>query len=1460
MSSTVFARMCGFAATAFLGAALAQADVQPTRILCYGDSTTWGQVGNDGFASGQSYPCCLQKILGDKYDVKNISLGGSCVLDMLVWRGVRELRTKPYYSLGNKSVLNDIVLKKDGSFTGIAFTGGSNPFCFVSTGSDDVGLKYKGYPVYGQCTEAAGLFWPSHDGAAFTQAEATQIGLTGNRSGQRAWSDYGEHRAQGIGRCRCYYNPNDASEYVDVEIRYSSSLFAAMRLLESRDADVTIPCGSKIVPIDTTETWKSDLHIIMFGLNDSGFCQNNYWTLIKEATDRIVADGGRYLVLMSHSACASRIADTKMKQYFGDRYLDLYAKFTEKDENGDYKSFAYAENLGYTNVRTTELQQYAKIPITFATDKYHPLPIAYDLMAHWVYDKLVALGELEGDEPEPGVAAVPVAATGLTYSGKAQTGVAARTGCTVTGGEATDAGDYEATATLADGYEKWADNTTAPKKISWSIAKGTNKWTTKPSVSPATWVEDGVPAAITIANGATAFGAAVTCDTTEAALKALGEGDHTVTFTAAAGGDNYDAITKTVTVTVTAGEVPGPGPTPGPTPVEGLPEGYTAAAAVTSVNGDSVWFDTNHKPTSDTVSQIKFTFTKDGGAGLYGYLSPSADDGTDYRLAATGGKWMLDLGDNKKRIGPYGPAAACGTATANVENWLEIGNYYIKDLAADETLASVTPVTFSRDYTLRIFGKQAGYAAYGSVVSLKIFEKGTLVHDFVPCVSPEGVTGLFDLCTSYFHKPDGTFAKVEGGDEPALTPVAAPVAATGLAYTGKLQTGVAAATGYTVTGGAATDAGDYTATATLADGYKWSDGTTEPKKIAWSIAKGVNTWTTNPSVSPATWSVDAVPETVAIANGATAFGATVTCDTTVAALKALGEGDHTVTFTAAGGKNYDAITKTVTVTVTAGETPEPTEHRDPDTAAVTYTWRNVAGGDWDLASNWSASVDPCYGSPSNATYATAVFPATLVSPLTVTGMGAFPVKQITFGNAAELTLKGMSVTQGNTSGNNISESGVAVTLDGPDTVANFGSFVIGNVSDVRYTVRGGAKHVNTTGRVRYGATSSNVVVRAEGAGTLVDFRSNTAQTPNAYGSDHRWEAVDGAKLYNGANQFIFSDDTRFSQVRPTIRVDNGTVSATTEFRYGTRADAVSPRLEFAGEKPEFTVLGGNKTKSTRITLGTHPEMTGVVTLSYVLPAAGWSVAPFRATGLGAGGEAYAEIGAKAAFDIDATALGVPAAGAAVTNALMSADAIAVDDPSVLAGAVIRCATGAVGELALSDDGKTLNLVVTASGTPGPQKDPVIPGGEPKTYPTEAAAKAAAPEKVTPPEDVAEVLAKNQEALASYLACFTVATRQNAAGQWVNVAELKPKVEAELQLQVDGGAAKVVDALADVSLTSVTLEPVTPGFRYAFEYGETLGAMASQDSVIATEARLTLPLPKNAGATSGFYRVVVRETK
>ena len=67
--------------------------------------------------------------------------------------------------------------------------------------------------------------------------------------------------------------------------------------------------------------------------------------------------------------------------------------------------------------------------------------------------------------------------------------------------------------------------------------------------------------------------------------------------------------------------------------------------------------------------------------------------------------------------------------------------------------------------------------------------------------------------------------------------IAIPVATTGLTYNGSEQTGVVEGTGYTLTGHTATNAGSYTATATLVTGYQWSDGSTEPKTIVWEIAK-----------------------------------------------------------------------------------------------------------------------------------------------------------------------------------------------------------------------------------------------------------------------------------------------------------------------------------------------------------------------------------------------------------------------------------------------------------------------------------------------------------------------------------------------------------------------------------------------------------------------------------------------
>ena len=73
----------------------------------------------------------------------------------------------------------------------------------------------------------------------------------------------------------------------------------------------------------------------------------------------------------------------------------------------------------------------------------------------------------------PTQVAVPTALLGIVYDGTLKTGVVEQTGFTLTGNTGTNAGSYEATATLAAGYI-WSDNTTEAKVISWGINPDNN--------------------------------------------------------------------------------------------------------------------------------------------------------------------------------------------------------------------------------------------------------------------------------------------------------------------------------------------------------------------------------------------------------------------------------------------------------------------------------------------------------------------------------------------------------------------------------------------------------------------------------------------------------------------------------------------------------------------------------------------------------------------------------------------------------------------------------------------------------------------------------------------------------------------------------------------------------------------------------------------------------------------------
>ena len=176
-----------------------------------------------------------------------------------------------------------------------------------------------------------------------------------------------------------------------------------------------------------------------------------------------------------------------------------------------------------------------------------------------------------------------------------------------------------------------------------------------------------------------------------------------------------------------------------------------------------------------------------------------------------------------------------------------------------------------------------------------------------------------------------------------------PQVISGLVYDGTVQTGVVAGVGYTLTGDTATSAGQHVAFATLTDPdtTEWTDHTTDPKNVEWSIAQAENEWTTAPALSKTWWMNEHdTPATVtmpvakfggvaAMLNDAAWDGSTLP---TVA-------GDYAAVWTVAGTTDYAGLCTTNNFTVS--------DYIAPENRAARYS---ADGVDWTGADSFAAAV------------------------------------------------------------------------------------------------------------------------------------------------------------------------------------------------------------------------------------------------------------------------------------------------------------------------------------------------------------------------------------------------------------------------------------------------------------------------------------------------------------------------
>ena len=163
------------------------------------------------------------------------------------------------------------------------------------------------------------------------------------------------------------------------------------------------------------------------------------------------------------------------------------------------------------------------------------------------------------------------------------------------------------------------------------------------------------------------------------------------------------------------------------------------------------WINTGVTPTNLTVMQFKFRSLAVTGDVILGYFPNS--DTNDYRFFNYGSSIYFDFPTGKRING--------GSCIVGTDYNFEFGNYYVKDLNTNTILLSGTEVgLFTGTGTITINNYNNSRYAQTRIYSLKIYEDGVLLRDFIPVHRiTEDDAGLYDIVNGVFY-PDaagGTF-------------------------------------------------------------------------------------------------------------------------------------------------------------------------------------------------------------------------------------------------------------------------------------------------------------------------------------------------------------------------------------------------------------------------------------------------------------------------------------------------------------------------------------------------------------------------------------------------------------------------------------------------------------------------------------------------------------------------------
>ena len=183
-----------------------------------------------------------------------------------------------------------------------------------------------------------------------------------------------------------------------------------------------------------------------------------------------------------------------------------------------------------------------------------------------------------------------------------------------------------------------------------------------------------------------------------------------------------------------------------------LPDGYTILDYIESTG--TQYIDTGFIPNQDTridVEAVPMSIADaDNGIGFISYGAGQGYNSNAFECYTANGQFEFNYDGQYNFIGS--PVINTKITISHNKN-----NVSINHNGVDDTL-TFTYKSFTAPYTLTLFAINRGSAICGllKLYSCKIYDNGTLIRNYTPCLNPSNVAGLYDTVNGVFYGNSGT--------------------------------------------------------------------------------------------------------------------------------------------------------------------------------------------------------------------------------------------------------------------------------------------------------------------------------------------------------------------------------------------------------------------------------------------------------------------------------------------------------------------------------------------------------------------------------------------------------------------------------------------------------------------------------------------------------------------------------